>query len=131
MKFMKKNSIYEDNHLYIEVEKSEIPWLKIFTKEPYTEFSQTPFKVKLQMLTKLDIIEKEMIAYYKPDKINIASFGNYEPHLHFHIMARFKEDSYFPEPMWGKRQRDGILNLKSFENFMQKLLLELHRETSI
>ena len=131
MKFMKNNRIYEDNHLYIEVEESEIPWLKIFTKEPYTEFSQTPFKVKLQILSKLDIIEKEMIAYYNPTKINIASFGNYMPQLHFHIMARFENDSYFPEPMWGKKQRDALLNLKSFENFIQKLLLEFHRDTSI
>jgi hypothetical protein len=36
-------------------------------------------------------------------------------------MARFEEDSYFPEPMWGKKQRDGKLNLPSFENFYEIL----------
>ena len=62
-----------------------------------------------------------MLCYFKPDKINIASFGNYVPHVHFHIMARFKEDSYFPEPMWGKKQRDANLNLPSFKDFYEKL----------
>jgi hypothetical protein len=34
-------------------------------------------------------------------------------------MARFEEDSYFPEPMWGKVQREAKLNLPSFENFFE------------
>ena len=69
----------------------------------------------------LDLIEKEMISYFKPEKINIASFGNYVPHVHFHVMARFKEDSYFPEPMWGKKQRDANLTLPSFEDFYEMI----------
>lgn len=122
-----KNSIYEDANLWIAVEESEIPWLKIFTKEPFRELSQVPDRIKLEIFSKLDIIEKEMLAYYEPEKINIASFGNYLPHVHFHIMARFEDDSYFPEPMWGEKQRDGSVNLPSFEIFLERLLLKLHR----
>ncbi len=131
MKFMKKSRIYENKSIYIEVEESEIPWLKVFTQKPYKEFSQTPLKVKLQILSKIDIIEKEMLSYYNPKKINIASFGNYLPHVHFHVMARFEEDSYFPEPMWGVKQREGELTLKSFDAFLEKLLLKLHRKPRI
>ena len=131
MKFMKKNRIYENKSIYIEIEESEIPWLKVFTRKPYKEFSQTPLKVKLQLLSKIDIIEKEMLSYYNPKKINIASFGNYLPHVHFHVMARFEEDSYFPEPMWGVKQREGKLELKSFDVFLKKLLLKLHRKPRI
>jgi len=126
MRFMKKNSLYENKHLFIEVEKSEIPWLKIFTKEPYRELSQVPLHVKIELFEKLDIIEKEMLDYYNPTKINIASFGNYLPHVHFHVMARFEEDAYFPEPMWGKQQRESALVLKNFETFLEGLVLKLH-----
>ncbi|HIP46978.1 MAG TPA: HIT family protein [Campylobacterales bacterium] len=128
---MKKNRIYENKSIYIEIEKSEIPWLKVFTQKPYKEFSQTPLKVKLQIFAKIDIIEKEMLSYYNPKKINIASFGNYLPHVHFHVMARFKEDSYFPEPMWGVKQREGKLELKSFDVFIKKLQLKLHRKPRV
>lgn len=131
MKSMKKNKIYENKSIYIEVEESEVPWLKVFTQKPYKEFSQTPLKVKLQILSKVDIIEKEMLSYYNPKKINIASFGNYLPHVHFHVMARFAEDSYFPEPMWGEKQREGTLELKSFDIFLERLLLKLHRKPRI
>jgi hypothetical protein len=39
-------------------------------------------------------------SYFNADKIDIASFGNLLPQVHWHIMARFETDSYFPEPMW-------------------------------
>jgi diadenosine tetraphosphate (Ap4A) HIT family hydrolase len=128
---MKKSSIYENPSIFIEVEESEIPWLKIFTKTAYRELSQTPVEVKAEIFSTLDIIEREMLSYYQPTKINIASFGNYLPHVHFHIMARFKEDSYFPEPMWGEKQRDAKLHLPSFEDFLTNLLLKLHSDTRI
>ncbi len=43
----------------------------------------------------------------QPDKINLASFGNVVPHLHWHVIARFRDDRHFPEPVWGTAQRAG------------------------
>ncbi len=113
--------IFKNDLIKIEIEASEIPWLKIFTIENIKEFSQCDSQTKQEIFKYLDIIEKEMLDYFKPKKINIASFGNYVPHVHFHIMARFEEDSYFPEPMWGKKQREANLNLPSFEEFYEIL----------
>jgi len=114
--------IYENENIRIEIEPSEIPWLKIFTQYPYKEMSEVPGFIKLEIYDLLETIEKEMLSYYKPKKINIASFGNYVPHVHWHIMARFEEDSYFPEPMWGKKQRESILNLPDFEVFSKRVV---------
>ena len=68
-----------------------------------------------------------MLDYFKPDKINIASFANYLPQVHWHIMARYKEDSYFPEPMWGKKQREATLHLPSLDIFIQKLIQAIEK----
>jgi diadenosine tetraphosphate (Ap4A) HIT family hydrolase len=114
--------IYESETIKIETEESEIPWLKIFTYYPYKEMSEVPKEIKYEIYYLLDIIEKEMLDYYKPKKINIASFGNYMPHVHWHIMARFKEDSYYPEPMWGKKQRESSLTLPSFKVFCKNII---------
>ena len=117
--------IYEEEELRIEVHESEIPWLKIFTKHPYKEISEVPWKLQIRILELLNIVEKEMLDFYEPAKINIASFGNYLPHMHWHIMARFKDDTCFPEPMWGKKQRESKLKLPSFEDFKKRLLNRL------
>jgi diadenosine tetraphosphate (Ap4A) HIT family hydrolase len=114
--------LYESKSIKIESEDSEIPWLKVFTQNPYKEMSEVPQEIKNEIYVLLDIIEKEMLRYYKPKKINIASFGNYMPHVHWHIMARFEEDSYFPEPMWGTKQREAILSLPSFKLFCNNLV---------
>ena len=118
-------ALFQNDLIYIEIEKSEIPWLKIFTQTPYKELSEAPKDVKEEIWRLLDIIEKEMLSFYAPDKINIASFGNYVPHIHFHIMARFKNDSFFPEPMWGEKQRKGSYQLKDFDRFCDALLEKL------
>ena len=114
--------IYENENIKIETEKSEIPWLKIFTQHPYKEMSEVPSEIKFEIYELLDVIEKEMLTYYKPKKINIASFGNYMPHVHWHIMARFEEDSYYPEPMWGEKQRESDLRLANFEIFTERVI---------
>jgi len=114
--------IYENENIKIVIEKSEIPWLKIFTQIPFKEMSEVPSEVKFQIYELLDIIEVEMLAYFNPRKINIASFGNYMPHMHWHIMARFEEDSYFPEPMWGTKQREACLSLPSLDTFFDSLV---------
>jgi len=111
--------LYENNTIKIEIEKSEIPWLKIFTQYPYKEMSEVPKEIRDEIYYLLVMIEKEMLFYYKPTKINIASFGNYMPHVHWHIMARFEEDSYYPEPMWGTKQRESNLSLPPFEVFLK------------
>jgi len=114
--------LYENKTIRIEIEESEVPWLKIFTQTTYKEMSEVPSELRLEIYTLLDTIEKEMLSYYTPSKINIASFGNYVPHVHWHIMARFKEDTYFPEPMWGIKQRESHLNLPSFESFCKRIV---------
>lgn len=123
---MSDRIIYENALIKIAVEQSEIPWLKIFTQKAHKEFSQCDLATKMAIFECLDMIEKEMLSYFEPTKINIASFGNYLPHVHFHIMARFKEDSFFPEPMWGKKQRESNLQLKELETFYQNVCTTLN-----
>ena len=119
------NIIFKNDLIKIEIEEHEIPWLKIFTIQDIKEFSQCDMAIKNEIWRCLDICEKEMLFYFEPEKINIASFGNYCPHVHFHIQARFKEDSYFPEPTWGIKQRESNLNLKDLNNFYEDLVLKL------
>lgn len=113
--------IYSNSLIYIELHESSIPWVKIFTHAPRKEFSECSRAEKEAIWNTLDIIEKEMLSYFKPAKINIASFGNMLPRVHWHVMARFENDEYFPEPMWGAKQREGFVLETPMEPFLERL----------
>ena len=118
---MKDLIIYEDVDIYVQKESSEIPWLKIFTVEPYKEIGDMPKESRVKLWDTYDLIEYEMKHYYNPDKINMASFANILPRVHIHIMARFKEDSYFPQPVWGEKQREAKLILPDENKFYKRV----------
>jgi diadenosine tetraphosphate (Ap4A) HIT family hydrolase len=45
-------------------------------------------------------VERVLREQLKPDKINLASLGNVVPHLHWHVIPRWTDDSHFPDPIW-------------------------------
>jgi len=117
--------IYEDSDIYVEIEPSEIPWLKIFTHTPFKELGDLPKELRLKLWNTFDIIEEQMKLYYNPKKINMASFANMLPRVHIHVMARFEEDSYFPNPMWGEKQREAQLTLPDAKEFYKRIIQAL------
>lgn len=124
-------TIFENKIIFVEIHESEIPWLKIFTQIPFKELSECDEGTKKAIFDAAFLIEKEMIVYFKPDKVNWASFGNVLPRVHVHIQARFKDDSYFPEPMWGKKQREFAANIRPLKPFLEILAQKMHKELVI
>ncbi|CAA6815344.1 MAG: Diadenosine tetraphosphate (Ap4A) hydrolase and other HIT family hydrolases [uncultured Campylobacterales bacterium] len=117
--------IYKNKNIFVKHEASSIPWLVVFTNNSYKEFSQCPKDVKSDILEVLDIVEKELLSFYKPEKINIASFGNILPRVHFHIMARFTDDSHFPNPMWGEKKREST-KIELEDEFLKNIKYKLN-----
>jgi diadenosine tetraphosphate (Ap4A) HIT family hydrolase len=56
-------------------------------------------------------VESALRAALKPNKINLASFGNMTPHLHWHVIPRYRTDKHFPQPVWGSAQRAGTVQV--------------------
>jgi diadenosine tetraphosphate (Ap4A) HIT family hydrolase len=46
-------------------------------------------------------VEAGLREWLRPDKVNLASLGNVVPHLHWHVIPRFRDDPHFPGPIWG------------------------------
>jgi diadenosine tetraphosphate (Ap4A) HIT family hydrolase len=53
-------------------------------------------------------VEKTLRSLLQPEKINLASFGNQVPHLHWHVIPRFTDDAHFPDAVWASARRPGV-----------------------
>jgi diadenosine tetraphosphate (Ap4A) HIT family hydrolase len=53
-------------------------------------------------------VESVLRALMSPHKINLASLGNMVPHLHWHVIPRFREDPHFPAPVWASARRTAV-----------------------
>ena len=50
-------------------------------------------------------VEAAQRAVMVPEKINLASFGNMTPHVHWHVIPRYLDDAHFPNPTWASAVR--------------------------
>jgi diadenosine tetraphosphate (Ap4A) HIT family hydrolase len=69
------------------------------------EFSALAPAERVACMEAVAVIERVLLKQMQPTKINLASLGNVVPHLHWHVIARFAEDSHFPNPIWGETRR--------------------------
>ncbi len=82
---------------------SMFPWVILVPrKHALVEIMDLEQIERSVLMEEISLISKTMKQVYWPDKINIAALGNQVEQLHVHIIARFKTDDAWPEPVWGK-----------------------------
>jgi diadenosine tetraphosphate (Ap4A) HIT family hydrolase len=90
----------------------------VIADEPFAGFCRVIWNAHVREMTDLmpaerthlmDVVyavETALRALLRPDKMNLACLGNQTPHVHWHVVPRFADDSHFPQPVWAARQRD-------------------------
>ena len=72
--------------------------------------------------------ERAVRRTVRPDKINLASLGNVVPHLHWHVIPRWHDDSHFPAPIWAGAQR-AVIKRRAPEHATLRSALETELST--
>ena len=73
---------------------------------------------QLKLMRVVFKLESLINIFLKPDKINLASLGNIIPHVHWHVIPRFKEDRHFHKSIWSESQR--MSKIEDFEISREK-----------
>ena len=73
---------------------------RVIVNAHVAEFSALPAADRQRLMDAVVAVERLLIQHLQPAKINLASLGNMVPHLHWHVIARFKDDAQFPAPIW-------------------------------
>ncbi|MGH8768465.1 MAG: HIT family protein [Burkholderiales bacterium] len=81
---------------------------------------------RARLMKTVFVVERLLRDLLSPDKINLASFGNMVPHLHWHVIPRFADDPHFPSPVFGSKQREGARPLPTgFAQAMRERLAKV------
>lgn len=72
-------------------------------------------------------LESALRKQLRPDKINLASLGNATPHLHWHVIARFRDDPHFPDAVWSAPCRPRTTAASPRADFIAALAATLSR----
>jgi diadenosine tetraphosphate (Ap4A) HIT family hydrolase len=64
------------------------------------EMTDLPPAERQRLMITVMKVEDALREQLAPDKINLASLGNLVPHLHWHVIPRFRDDRHFPDAVW-------------------------------
>jgi diadenosine tetraphosphate (Ap4A) HIT family hydrolase len=79
---------------------------RVIWQDHVKEVTDLPELDRMLLMDVLWQVERVVREVMQPDKINLASFGNVVPHLHWHVIPRYTDDIHFPQPVWGQAQRN-------------------------
>ncbi len=60
---------------------------------------------KQRVMDTVFAVEAAMTRVLEPVKLNLASLGNWVPHVHWHIIPRWQDDAHWPNAIWAAKQR--------------------------
>lgn len=80
-------------------------FLRVILDRHVSEMTDLDEAARARLMRAVWAAERVVRDAWRPDKVNLASFGNLVPHLHWHVIARWADDAHFPDPSWGPPRR--------------------------
>ena len=78
------------------------PWFILVPKrEAISEIYQLSPEDQQLLMKESCYFSEVLMEVFKPDKLNIAAYGNIVNQLHIHHIVRYKDDAAWPAPIMG------------------------------
>jgi len=89
------------------VDDVDLPgFVRVIVNAHKKEMTDLDADARTRLMQAVFAVEQVLREVLAPLKVNVASLGNAVPHVHWHVVPRFADDAFFPQPIWGPRQRN-------------------------
>lgn len=79
------------------------PWLILVPRRPdLVEILDLDAADRALLFDEITRVADALRAETEADKLNVAALGNVVSQLHVHVIARFRSDPAWPNPVWGR-----------------------------
>ena len=82
---------------------------RVILNRHLAEMSDLPAPERHTLMEAVFAVEAALRQLLDTDKINLASLGNMTPHVHWHVIPRWRNDRCFPNPIWGTPRNDNAV----------------------
>jgi diadenosine tetraphosphate (Ap4A) HIT family hydrolase len=91
----------------VRVDEPDYPgFVRVILKRHAREMGDLSREERDALMEVVFEVEAAVRETMQPDKMNLASLGNMTPHVHWHVVPRFRDDRHFPNPIWAAPQRE-------------------------
>lgn len=112
-----------DDCRVILVNDPELPgFCRVIWNRHVAEMTDLSYGEREHLMSLVFVVEEAVRQVMHPDKINVAALGNMVPHIHWHVIPRYKDDAFFPGSVWSqKTQKPSAANLEARKRLAQEL----------
>src|SRR6185503_15623761 len=94
----------------VRVDEPDYPgFCRVILKRHATEMTDLDPAERDGLMAVVYAVEEAIRATMQADKMNLASLGNMTPHVHWHVIPRFRDDRHFPGPIWAVPKREAVV----------------------
>ena len=93
-----------DDCRVILVNDPDLPgFCRVIWNHHVAEMTDLSYGEREHVMSLVFAVEEAVRHVMHPDKVNIAALGNMVPHIHWHVIPRYKDDVYFPASAWSQK----------------------------
>ncbi len=106
----------------IEVDDADYPgFTRVIVNRHVAEMTDLSAAERQRVMDVVWLVEQAQRATLDPDKINVASLGNMVPHVHWHVIPRWRGDRHFPDAIWAAPKSPAGATASHLEGLRERL----------
>lgn len=108
--------ISELPHSYVILNRDQFfpGYTLLFTKAHVTELFHLDKNMRNGLMNEVSRVAKALHEVFRPAKMNYELLGNMAPHIHWHLVPRFKSEALWPRPIWAEPHPDTFLTPEEY-----------------
>jgi diadenosine tetraphosphate (Ap4A) HIT family hydrolase len=92
----------QDETSFLLHHNADVLWFILVPHTEVVEFYQLSTVQQQRLSDQINQVSRMIQDHYSYDKLNVATIGNVVSQMHIHIVARRRDDPYWPGVVWGQ-----------------------------
>ena len=102
----------------------------VVCKRHATELWQLEEQERTEFFKDMVTVARALNIAFKPDKMNYALLGNMWPHLHWHLIPRYKNEPAWGQPICPHNRKERTLSRSEYSDLISKIRRAMSRVSS-